>query len=163
MCEFSNLARRAIAVAGCAVAFGAGADEQTFYKSVLPNGRIVYGDAPAAAAKRTEKITVRTDTPTPEAAAEAKHALEINRRQLLRDGAARNARLTQLETDIAATYNELKTAETGRETGRGIQEGDRQGRRLLPQYSERQRTLEGAVRQARLRLDKLLAERAALR
>ena len=43
-----------------------------------------------------------------------------------------------------------------------MREGDRQGRRLLAVYSERQHALEGAVQQARLRLDRLLRERAAL-
>ena len=155
---------RALVVVGFAVALGAGAAEQTFFKSVLPNGRVVYGDAPAAGAKRTEKITVRTDVPASEIDAEAaRRALEMDRRRLLRDAAARSARLTQLETEIAAAYNAFKAAEQEREAGRAIQEGDRQGRRLLAQYWERQRTLEATLGQARQTLDKLLTERSALR
>ena len=153
---------RALVIAGCAMAVGASAAEKTFFKSVLPNGRVVYGDAPAAGAKRTEKITVRTELPASDAEA-AQRALALDRQQLLRDAAARSARLTQLETEIAAAYNALKTAEQEREAGRAIQEGDRQGRRLLPQYGERQRTLEVTLRQNRQTLDKLLAERSALR
>lgn len=154
----------AVAIAGCTIALRSFAAEQTFYKSVLSNGRVVYGDAPATGAKRTEKITVRTDTPASEFdAAAAQRALEMSRQHLLRDAAARTARLTQLETEIATAYNELKDSGEAREVGREIQEGDRQGRRLLTPYWERQRSLEAAVRQARQRLDKLLAERAALR
>lgn len=157
------LAGRAAATAGCVVAFGAGAAEQSFYKSVLPDGRIVYGNAPAAGATRAEKITVQTDAPAAGAAEDARRALEMNRQQLLRDSTARAARLTQLDGEIAATYNELKAAEAARDAGRELQEGDRQGRRLLAQFWERQRDLERAVRQSRQKLDQLLAERTALR
>lgn len=155
---------QAVAVAGCAIAFASGAEEQSFYKSVLPNGRVVYGDAPAAGAKRADKITVRTDTSTSDIdAAAAQRALHLSRQQLLRDAAARTARLAQLETGIASAYNELKAAQEARESGRVVQEGDRQGRRFNASYWERQRTLEAGVLEARRRLDKLLAERTALR
>jgi hypothetical protein len=155
---------RVLIAAACTIALASFAAEQTFYKSVLPNGRVVYGDAPAAGAKRTEKITARTDTSATEIdAAAAKRALEMSRRQLLRDADARAARLAQLETEIAAAYNEVKDAEDAREAGRAIQEGERQGRRILAQYAERQRSLDAAARQARQTLDKLLAERTALR
>jgi hypothetical protein len=151
------------AVVGCSIAFGSCAAEQIFYRSVLSNGRIVYGDAPATGAKRTEKITVRSDTPSSEIdAAAAQRSLDMTRQQLLQDAAARSARLTQLETEIAAAYNQLKVSKEAREAGRDIQEGDRQGRRLLAPYWERQRSLETEVRQAQQRLDKLLAERAGL-
>ena len=155
---------QAVAAAGCAIAFAGGAAEQSFYKSVLPNGRIVYGDAPAVNAKRAEKITVRTDTSTSDIDAEAaQRALHSSRQQLLRDAAARTARLAQLETGIVSAYNDLKDTQEARESGRVVQEGDRQGRRFSASYWERQRSLEAEVLKARQRLDKLLAERAALR
>lgn len=160
----SRVLLRAITVAGCAIACAGGAAEQTFYKSVLPNGRVVYGDAPAADAKRAQKITVRTDTSASDVdAAAAQRALTMSRRQLLRDAEARTARLAQLETEIASAYNELKEAQEARESGRVVQEGDRQGKRLLAPYWERQRSLEASVLKSRQRLDKLLAERTALR
>ena len=153
-----------VAIAGCSIAFATGAAEQTFFKSVQPNGRVVYGDTPAAGAKRTEKITVRTDTLNSEAEAEAaKHALQMSRQQLLRDSAARSARLTQLESEIAATYSELQSAQAQRDAGREMQEGDRQGRRQTAQYWERQRRLDAALRHIRQALEKLLTERNALR
>lgn len=155
--------RNALALAGCIVALAAGAEERTFYKSVLPNGRVVYGDAPAAEAKRSDKITVRTDTLSSRDDAEAaKRALQMSRAQLLKDAAARAARLAQLDVEIAAAYDGLKAAETQREAGREFQEGDRQGRRIRPRYVERQHKLETALRQARRRLDQLIAERAGL-
>ena len=153
-----------VAIAGYSIAFGINAAEQTFFKSVQPNGRVVYGDAPTAGAKHTEKITVRTDTLNSEAEAEtAKRALQMSRQQLLRDSAARSARLTQLESQIAATYSELQSAQSERDSGREMQEGDRQGRRQTAQFGERQRRLDAAVRQIRQNLEQLLAERNALR
>lgn len=157
-----QLLNRALVVAACAIAIESGAGEQTFYKSVLPNGRVVYGDAPAEGAKRSQKVTVQTDVPSPDANA-ARRALEMSRAQLLRNAAARDARLTQLEGEISAAYAAHKAAEQEREAGREIQESDRQGRRLLPQYAERQRALVTAVKQTQQVLDKLLSERAALR
>ena len=154
----------AVAIAGYSIAFGTKAAEQTFFKSVQPDGRVVYGDSPTAGAKHSEKITVRTDTLNSEAEAEAaKRALQMSRQQLLRDSAARSARLTQLESRIAATYSELQSAQAERDSGREMQEGDRQGRRQSAQYWERQRRLDAAVRQIRQDLDRLLAERNALR
>ena len=155
---------QAVAVAGCAIAFASGAAEQSFYKSVLPNGRIVYSDAPATDAKRTKKITVRTDTSVSDVdVAAAERALHMSRQQLLRDAAARTVRLGQLETEIASAYNELKVAQEAREAGRDAGEGERQGRRFLAQYWERQHRLDAEVLKTRQRLDKLLAERTALR
>ena len=153
----------AMAIAGCVMAMGSGAAEQSFYKSVLPNGRVVYGDEPVAGAKRADKITVRTDTSTSDVdAAAAQRALHMTRQQLLRDADARTARLAQLDPEITSAYGELKNAQEAREAGQAMQEGDRQGRRILPQYRERMRNLDAQVLIARQRLDALLADRRAL-
>lgn len=138
------------------------ADERLLYKSVLPNGRVVYGDAPAPNAKRSEEIFVERHAPNPEDAQAAQRALAMTRQQLLRDATARTARLKQLDNQIADTYGQLKDAESRREMGTEVQEGDRQGRRLASRYSQRQRVLEGAVERARQQLDRLVRERAAL-
>lgn len=154
--------RAVIAAAGLAVAFAALAEQRILYRSVLPNGRVVYGDAPAANARRTEEIVVEPHPLNPQQTEAALRALALTRDQLLRDAAARKARLGQLDNQIADASDELKEAESRREAGREVREGDRQGRRRLAVYFERQRALEGAVQQARLRLDRLLRERAAL-
>ena len=151
-----------ICVAGLASAFGAAADERTLYKSVLRNGRVVYGDAPTANARSTEQITVERHASDPQEAEAAQRALGLTREQLLRDAAARAARLKQLDNEIADAYGGLKDADTRRAQGRQVQAGDRQGRRLLASYLQRQRDLEGAAEQKRQQLEKLLQERAAL-
>lgn len=162
----SRLARMALCAATFSgllgAAFAVRADERILYKSVLPDGRVVYADAPAPNAKRTEKIAVERHPPNPEDAAAAQRALTMTREQLLRDSATRAARLKQIDNQVDETYSELKRAQAAVEQGKEIQEGDRQGRRLLPAYFQRRQALAGAVQQARQRLDRLLAERRAL-
>ena len=156
------VARTMLAAAGLALALTTFAEERILYRSVLPNGRIVYGDVPAVDARSTEKIVVEPHPPNAEETEAGLRALALTRDQLLRDSTARIARLAQLENEVADAYNELKEAQSRREAGREVREGDRQGRRLLAAYSLRQRALEDAVRQAQLRLDRLLRERTAL-
>ncbi|MEO6073062.1 MAG: hypothetical protein ABIP67_07355 [Burkholderiales bacterium] len=47
---------------------------------MLPNGRVVYGDAPAESANRSQKVTVQVDVPSPDANA-TRRALEMSRAQ----------------------------------------------------------------------------------
>lgn len=157
------VARTMLAATGLVVAFATFAEERILYRSVLPNGRIVYGDVPAENARRTEEIVVEPHPPNAQETEAGLRALALTRDQLLRDSTARIARLGQLENEVIDTYNELKEAQSRREAGREVREGDRQGRRLLAAYSLRQRALEDAVQQAQLRLDLLMRERTALR
>ena len=144
--------------------FGSWAAQQTFYKSVQPDGRVVYGDAPTKGAVRTDKITVPVDTIGSEAdAAAARRALQMDRQKLLNDLAARTARRERLEIEIADASRRLKLAEAAFESGKSVGAGDRQGRQLTPQYWDRQRNLGIAVRQAQTVLDRLVAERDNLR
>lgn len=151
-----------ICVAVLAALFGARADERMPYKSVHPNGRIVCSDEPTPNAKTTEKITVERHAADPQAAEAAQRALGLTREQLLKDAAARSARQKQLDNEIDAIYSEFKDADARRAQGRGVQEGDRQGRRLLAAYTQRQRYLQRAADQKSQQLERLLRERAAL-
>ncbi|WP_373715329.1 DUF4124 domain-containing protein [Roseateles sp.] len=151
-----------LAVAGLGWALAAMPAERTLYKSVLPDGRVVYGDAPDPQARRHEKISVEIH-PADAAQTEAGlRALAMTRQQLLRDSEARAARLRQLERQIVTAYAELQAAEAERERGSAVQEGDRQGRRFSAAYLQRQRTLEAAALRQRRSLDALLRERSAL-
>lgn len=156
------IARTVLAVSGVAVALAATGGERILYKSVLPGGRVVYGDAPASAATRSERIAVEIHPADSQDSEAGLRSLALTRQQLLRDSAARTARLKQLDKQIIATYGELNAAELLREQGREIQNGDRQGRRILGGFYERQRRLEGAAAQVRQRLDALVRERKAL-
>lgn len=154
--------RLALGSGALGLALVASAEERLLYKSVLPNGRVVYGDAPAAQARRSEKISVEAHPPNPEDTAAGLRALTLSRQQLLRDAAARSARLRWLDNQIGTTYAELQEANAQRESGREVQDGDRQGRRLAGAYFARQRALEAAALAVRRRLDALLRERSAV-
>lgn len=159
-----RLLRSVLAVALPGWALNASSAERTLYKSVLTNGRVVYGDAPDPQARRSEKISVEIHPPDPAQTEAGLRALAMTRQQLLRDAEARAARLRQLDRQIVTTYAELHAAEAERERERGIavQEGDRQGRRFSAAYLQRQRTLEASALQLRRSLDALLRERSAL-
>ena len=75
----------------------------------------------------------------------------MTRAQLLRDAGARAARLKQLDNDVLGAYGDLQDAQARRAQARDIQEGDRQGRRLLAPYVQRQRDLQVEVDQKRRR------------
>lgn len=160
--RWSSVRRTVFTVFGVAVALTATAGERVLYKSVLPDGRVVYGDAPASAATRSDRIAVEVHPASTQDSDAALRSLALTRQQLLRDSAARTARLRQLDNQIIDTYSQLKAAEVQREQGREVQDGDRQGRRISAGYSERQRRLERAVSQLRQRLDVSLGERSAL-
>lgn len=145
-----------------AIASPGAADERTLYKSVLRDGRVVYGDEPSAGAKRTEQITVERHAADPQTAEAAQRALGLTRAQLLRDAEARAARLKQLDNAVLGAYGDLRDVEARRVQGRDIQEGDRQGRRLLAPYVQRQRDLQAEADRKRRHLEALLRQRAAL-
>ena len=157
-----RLLRSVLAVALLGWALVASSAERTLYKSVLTNGRVVYGDAPDPQARRSEKIIVEIHPPDPAQTEAGLRALAMTRQQLLRDAEARAARLRQLDRRIVTTYAELQAAEAERERGIAVQEGDRQGRRFSAAYLQRQRTLEASALQLRRSLDALLRERSAL-
>ena len=149
-------------IVGAAVLLPAFAEQRTLYKSVLPNGRIVYSDEPVAKARRSQKISVDPSPASPQQTADALRALSLTRAQLLRDASAKDARLKQLDNEIADAYAGLKDASARRLQSREVGEGDRQGRRLVAPYFERQRKVELEEQQARDRLNRLIAERAVL-
>ena len=157
-----SLIRAGVLVIGSCLPLCVAAEVRTLYRSVLPDGRVVFGDEPAPSAQRSRKITVEPHPPNPQQAEAALRALSLTRAQLLRDAAARDARLKQIDNDIADAYLALKDAEARRSRGQEVQEGDKQGRRLTSSFVERQRVLRISEQQARQRLDRLLSERGVL-
>ena len=128
----------------------AGADQ--VFKSTMPDGKILYGNAPVKGAKKVEKITpntqdagVRVTTPN--------QIQELGQRQSQRE--EENLRR---QTGMDELKNALKQAEAAREAGKEPHDGDfignaRGGMRLNEEYLERQKTLEVNVQEARKRLD----------
>ena len=157
-----RLAPTALALVFLGGAFTSMADERILYKSILPNGQVVYGDEPEPQAKRSIAISVERHPPSPQEAEAAQRALAMTRAQLLRDAAARAVRLKQLDNQIGDVYDEFQNLRSKQRAGREVGEGDRQGRRFSHQYAQRQHALLLAAAQAQQRLDNLVTERTAL-
>ncbi|MCY1169111.1 hypothetical protein D9M73_91270 [compost metagenome] len=156
------LGRTAAAVFGLTAAFLTVADQQTLYKSVLPSGEVVYADSPQPGAKLTDKLSVEPHPPDPQATQAAVRDLAAVQEKLLRNADARSARLKQLDMYIVDISGQLQDAKARQKQGREVQEGDRQGRRLLGSFWQRQQMLENEVRRAQESLNGLYKERAAL-
>lgn len=150
----------------CALALAAAATQgadRIVYKSVLPSGAVVYGDAPIPGARSVEQIVAPPPAPAPAAAKpEARSPL----------AEAADARWRALETsgeDIARAYRRLEAAKAAQEEGRAAGPGDISGtvyggrRRFSAAYVERQRTLAAEVGAAQAELDAAIARRNALR
>jgi hypothetical protein len=137
----------ALLFAFCAASAGA----QTIYKSIMPDGKIVYGEKPVSGAKKVETIEappaktgVTAATPQEQA-----RAAELRQRQAARTEPAAQAEDAQLA---------LKNAEAAREAGREPLPDERQGlagggSRLTEAYFARQKILDAAVEAARQRAE----------
>ena len=137
----------ALSLALCAASAGA----QPIYKSIMPDGKVVYGEKPAAGAKKVETIElppaktgVTAATPQEQA-----RAAELRQRQATRADPAAPAE----DARIA-----LKNAEAAREAGREPLPDERQGlagggSRLTEAYFARQKSLDAAVEAARQRVE----------
>jgi uncharacterized protein DUF4124 len=142
------MARRVI-VAGSvlAAALSLPVVAQTLYKSVLPDGRVVYGDKPDPGAAKVEEqkpdISKRGLGGSTPREAEALKAMEESRSK--REAADEKSRSTQ---------DAVRAAEQARAAGKEPLAGERTGTagggsRLNDSYYERQRKLEEDVEKAR--------------
>lgn len=138
---------------GLLLAAPAGA--QTLYKSIMPDGRVVYGEKPAPGAQRTDTV----EPPPPQSGIrmvspeESKGLNERLKKRYAKEAAA------QRELEQAQTH--LRQAEAARGAGKEPLPGERvgPGGALTEAYAQRQKKLEQAVGFARKRLEK--AEQAA--
>ena len=132
--------------------FAARAGAQTVYKSIMPDGSVIYGEKPAPGAKKTETIETPTaktgvTAATPE---EQARAAEIRQRQIQ----PRPNRTEEAEEARRA----LKNAEAARDAGKEPLAGEREGNvgggsRLTEAFFARQKSLEDAVAAARRRVE----------
>lgn len=155
-------ARFAALVLLCAAATATLADERTVYRSELRDGRVVYGDAPVPGARQSLRIQIERHAGNPQQEEAAQRALTLSRQQILRDADARSARLRQLDNEASDSYEAVRKAQQELESGSTVREGDRQGRRLLPSYWDRQRRLQLQLRAEQQRLESILEQRSAL-
>ncbi len=149
--------RLAIGVAAVLAATPAAGE---IYRSVLPDGRVVFSDSPPADAAQTETVNL-PPPPTPDERAEAaavESAIE-QAGQTVRDP-DRSAGISAADAEVRAAERDLTAARKRLEEGKIEREGDRIGivgrrggsARQSDAYLERVRGLEAEVAQAEMRL-----------
>jgi len=143
--------------AGLAAAAPVGAQ---VYRSVGPDGRVLYSDRPPADAREARVIEAPPAPPAPPAGANARRA-EENRQyqQLLQRGREQSAATDRARAEMDAAQTSLEQARKRLTEGAEPAPGERLGTaggasRLGDAYFERQAALERAVREAEERLTK---------
>ena len=140
------------AVVALALAAAAPALAQVIYKSTMPDGRVIYGDAPVPGAIKSEPTNVpKNSGVTPVTPTQQQPGAEVRRKE--RQSAADAARV-----ELQAAEQALAEAQAARQAGREPLEGERQGtagggNRLSESYFQRQQALETAVEQAQQRVE----------
>jgi hypothetical protein len=139
-----------------------GASARTVYKSVMPDGRVIYGEQPQPGARKVNRTNVDVgDTGVkPVAPADVESV-----RERARD---RTRALDDSLTVLRIAEAELRAAEMEREAGIEPLPGERlgivgPGSRLTDAYWERQQMLEERVARARQRLDEARRECRSVR
>ena len=157
MLEKSIHMQQAILVIALAlVATAAQAQNQPVYRSVMPDGRVIYGDKPAPGAKESKQVNLpppNISAPTPPGSGGP------TSQQQAADAA---------DASVRAAQQELQAAKAALESGREPREGERigtagGGSRLNDAYDQRIKSLEEAVAAAQKRLNDALDKRNAAR
>lgn len=142
---------------------------QTLYKSIMPDGRIVYGSKPEKGAARVDKVEpklplIEVEPQTNEAQRKRdKEQLEAMEKRLAERKTARD----KAEQEIFAAKEALTAAEKALEEGKTPLPGERLstadgGSRLSEAYAERLKRTEEDVAKARDRLETAYRARADL-
>ncbi len=127
---------------------------QTVFKSTMPDGRVVYGEKPAAGAARVETLEpVPPKAGIPGLTAEEK----ARAAQIDRERAGAGAAVNRGERELDDARRQLQQAEAAREAGKEPLPGERigiagGGSRLTEAYHARQKSLDDAVETARKRV-----------
>jgi len=131
------------------------AQGQAVFRSVMPDGSIVYGDKPAPGAKESKEVSLPPpNIATPPPAPPKQSAPATTPRQQAPDS----------DDQVRSAERELQTAKAALEAGRAPQPGERIGTaggasRLTDVYFQRIKTLENAVAGAQKKFDDALAQR----
>jgi len=124
---------------------------QTLYKSIMPDGRVIYGDKPAPGAAKVEetKPDISKGGIGGSTQREAEALKELENARLKREGG---------DGVVRAAEQALRNAEAARAAGKEPLPGERAGTaggssRLTEDYYDRQRKLNDAVDKARRELE----------
>lgn len=129
------------------------AQGQAMFRSVMPDGSIVYGDKPAPGAKEVKPVTL----PAPNIVAPAQQSKP--------PAASRQPAADSADDQVRSAERELQQAKAALETGREPLPGERVGTaggasRLTEDYFQRIKSLENSVAGAQKKLDDALAQRS---
>ncbi|MBN9409199.1 MAG: hypothetical protein J0H69_08625 [Burkholderiales bacterium] len=138
------------------------ADTDTVVRSRMPDGTTAYGDGPQAGAVSTQQLEIESHPADPAAAARAVREVELARQRMAAQIAQHEAQGEALDARLCVALEQLQQARTRRTQGQDIREGDRQGRRLTPEYRNRLAGLDEQVRSAEDEVARLRRQRAAL-
>jgi hypothetical protein len=146
----------------------ANAAAQTVYKSIMPDGRIVYGNGPAKGAAKVETITVQppvvTDSPAPASPGAAAAAGRVREERRNEDAA-----WAKVAEEVRSAEEALSAAKLAQQAGVAPVPGEMIGNannsfvRPSEAYFARQRELADQVKAAQARVDAAIAARNALR
>lgn len=154
--------RQAVLVITLALAAATALAQQPIFRSVMPDGRIIYGDKPVPGAKEAERVRLPPSniaSPTQPSGAGA---------------SPRQQALDAADAEVQDAQRVLDAAKAALEAGREPQEGERAGTtinkgrstgstRASDTYVQRIEALEDAVAAAQKNLDDALARRNAAR
>jgi hypothetical protein len=150
--------RRAVALAALlALALSLPLAAQTQYKSTMPNGRVLYGDAPAPGAAKVEEIH-------PDTSKGGLGGVTPREKQVLKELEKERLQGAGAQEKVRAAEQKLGDAQAARDNGKEPLPDERIGTaggasRLNDAYFERQRRLEEAVERAQRELDEARARR----
>jgi len=129
------------------------AHAQGIFRSVMPDGHIVYGDKPAPGAKESRQVNL----PAPNIATPGQTSIPGSEEK---QQTAENA-----DAKVRSAQQALEQAKSALENGRQQREGDRMGTkggsRLTDDYNERIKALEQGVQDAQARYNDAQAQRNA--
>jgi hypothetical protein len=150
---------RAILLIGAALcSLLANAQDVYYFRSTMPDGKVVIGDKPAPGAKDVQKVPLRAGNVVPSTQSSASGG-----GQPLAD---RQGALDSADADLRAAQQELQAAQAALQAGQEPQPGERIGTaggtsRLTDAYMQRIKSLEDAVAVAQKRFDDAQAKRNA--
>jgi hypothetical protein len=138
-----------------ALALSATSWAETIFKSIMPDGRIIYGEKPVPGAKKVEQFVPQTGNT-------GVRTISPEEQRQLQESAAKGKRDDDRRTQIQEAQKAVQDAEAAQVAGKEPLPGERLGTaggasRLSEAYFGRQQGLEAAVTAARKRLDDLLA------
>jgi len=120
---------------------------QAIYKSTMPDGSVLYGDAPAPGAVNVESGHAPTSKGVAPVSPDQEKRIETEQNQYF-------SNLQRARDEVGAAQAEVTQAQADRDAGQEPLPGERQSQRLTAAYFERQRALDEAVKNAQRRLEK---------